>query len=133
MLFISKTSSLIYGKHLNQFDLEYALEFVLARESAKRIGIHALDNVIVERDITLRDNSTDPNTHRHCLDRKIDFGNLQLYAGINTTRLLTLYNGPFCAYLQWNHPRRTSSSTTFSPSSFSSFIEFSGDIASRSF
>lgn len=62
-------------------------------------GIHALDNVIVGRDITLRDNSTDPNTASIVSIAKSTL-EIYGYAGTNTTRLLTPCNGPFHAYLQ---------------------------------
>lgn len=81
--------------------------FTRSRKDDTRAGIHASDNVIVGRDITSRDNSTDPNTAGIVSIARLT---LEIYsrAATNTTRLLTSCNGPFRAYLRWNHPRRAS-------------------------
>lgn len=111
---------------------------IYIRAKTRRVAIHVSDNAIVGHDTTSsRATILQIQMRRHCLDRGIDFGNLQLRGyllspspslclshlpssrssspspPLNMMRLLTSRNGPFRTYLQWNHPRRA----------FSSFIE----------
>lgn len=97
------------GKRFNRFtiDLDNLWNLYWRAKAPDALGIHVSDNVIVGRWYNFTRQFYRSKYGEHCLDSEIDFGNIRGLCGNQyDAGLLTPCNGPFRAYLQWNHPRR---------------------------